>query len=442
MLLVGNGALITRDPENPLIKDGCVAINGTSINSVGATAEMRAKYPAAKFIDAKGGLIMPGFINSHMHFYSTFSRGMNVPGEPAQDFSGVLEKLWWRLDKALTLRDCYYSAITALVDAVKCGCTTVIDHHASPHAVSGSLCEVAKAAREAGIRTSTCYEVSDRDGQKIAYEGIKENIAFLDWAERENDPMISGKFGLHASFTLSDQTLEKCREAMNGRRDGFHVHVAEGPSDEADCAAKYGKRIVERFNDFGLTGPSSIFVHCIHIDDGERALLKETGTAVAHNPESNMGNAVGAAKITELMAGGITLGLGTDGYVCDMLQSYKMGNALCKHASRHPNSGWGELPAMLFGNNAEIAERAFPVKLGKLKDGYAADVIVLDYSAPTELSDKNINGHLLFGASARSVVTTIANGKILMKDRKLTELDAEEIYAKARERAKEVWKRL
>ena len=107
MLLVGNGALITRDPENPFIKDGCVAINGTSINSVGATAEMRAKYPAAKFIDAKGGLIMPGFINSHMHFYSTFSRGMNVPGEPAQDFSGVLEKLWWRLDKALTLRDCY-----------------------------------------------------------------------------------------------------------------------------------------------------------------------------------------------------------------------------------------------------------------------------------------------------------------------------------------------
>ena len=442
MLLVGNGVLITRDRENPFIPDGCVAINGASINSVGDTVEMRAKYPAAKFIDAKGGLIMPGFINSHMHFYSTFSRGMNVPGEPAQDFSGVLEKLWWRLDNALTLRDCYYSALTALVDAIKCGCTTIIDHHASPRAVSGSLCEVAKAAREAGIRTSTCYEVSDRDGQKTAYEGIKENIAFMDWAERENDPMISGKFGLHASFTLSDQTLEKCREAMAERKNGWHVHVAEGPADEAACEREHRRRIVQRFHDFGITGKNSLFVHCIHIDEAERELLKETGTPVVHNPESNMGNAVGAAKITGLAAAGITLGLGTDGYVCDMLQSYKMGNALCKHASQHPNSGWGELPAMLFENNAAIAERAFPVRLGKLKEGYAADVIVLDYNAPTELSDKNINGHLLFGASARSVVTTIAGGKILMKDRKLTELDAEEVFARARECAKEVWKRV
>lgn len=442
MLLVGSGALITRDQENPFIPDGCVAINGASINSVGGTVEMRAKYPAAKFIDAKGGLIMPGFINSHMHFYSTFSRGMNVPGEPAQDFSGVLEKLWWRLDKALTPRDCYYSALTALVDAIKCGCTTVIDHHASPRAVRGSLWEVAKAAREAGIRTSTCYEVSDRDGQKTAYDGIKENIAFIDWAKGENDPMISGKFGLHASFTLSDHTLEKCREAMAGRESGWHVHVAEGPADEAACERRHRRRIVRRFHDFGITGKNSLFVHCVHIDDAERELLKETDTPVVHNPESNMGNAVGVAKITELAAAGITLGLGTDGYVCDMLQSYKMGSALCKHASRHPNKGWDELPAMLFENNAVIAERAFPVRLGKLKEGYAADVIVLDYNAPTELSDKNINGHLLFGASARSVVTTIAGGRLLMKDRRLTELDADELFAKARECAKELWKRL
>lgn len=154
-----------------------------------------------------------------------------------------------------------------------------------------------------------------------------------------------------------------------------------------------------------------------------------------------MGNAVGAASVPQLAAEGVTLGLGTDGYVSDMLQSYKMGNALCKHAAKHPNAGWGELPAMLFENNALIAERAFPVKLGMLKDGYAADVIVLDYNAPTALSDKNINGHLLFGASARSVVTTVANGRILMKDRKLTELDAEEIFAKAREHAAEVWKK-
>lgn len=442
MLLAGNGALITRDPQNPFIADGAVVIDGAAIRETGTTAALRAKYPGAEFIDAKHGLIMPGFINAHMHFYSTFSRGMSVPGEPAQNFGEVLERLWWRLDKTLTLEDTYYSALTALVECVKYGTTTVIDHHASAGAVTGSLFEIARAAREAGIRSSLCYEVSDRDGEKIADEGIEENINFIDWAEKENDPMISGKFGLHAAFTLSDKTLGKCRAAMDGRHAGYHVHVAEGPDDEADSARKYGKRIVERFQDFGITCKKTIMVHCIHVDENERRIIKETGTSVVHNPESNMGNAVGAANVTAMMREGIQLGLGTDGYVSDMLQSYRMGNALCKHSNAHPNAGWGELPAMLFDNNAAIAEKCFPVKLGKIKEGYAADVIIMDYAAPSPLSGDNVNGHLLFGMSGRSVVTTIANGKVLMKDRKLTGLDREAIFAKSRELAEKVWKRL
>lgn len=442
MLLVGNGALITRDPSNPYIADGAVAIDGTSIRETGTTAALRGKYPDAEFVDAKHGLIMPGFINAHMHFYSTFSRGMSVPGEPSQNFSEVLERLWWRLDKTLTLEDTYYSALTALVECIKCGTTTVIDHHASAGAVTGSLFEIAKAAGEAGIRSSLCYEVSDRDGEKIADEGIEENINFINWADKENDPMISGKFGLHAAFTLSDKTLEKCRGAMEGKHAGYHVHVAEGPADEIDSAQKYGKSIVERFRDFGITCKKTIMVHCIHVDENERKIIKETETSVVHNPESNMGNAVGAANVRAMMREGIQLGLGTDGYVSDMLQSYRMGNALCKHASAHPNVGWGELPAMLFENNAAIAEKCFPVKLGKIKEGYAADVIIMDYAAPSPLSGDNINGHLLFGLSGRSVVTTIANGKVLMRDRRLAGLDRGAIFAKSRELAEKVWKRL
>ena len=442
MLLIGGGTLVTRDGTAPLLYDGCAALDGPVIVEVGKTALLRAKFPQAEYIDAEGGLIMPGFINTHMHFYSTFSRGMTVPGEPASDLDGVLKNLWWRLDKALDLTGCFYSAATALVEAVSCGCTTIIDHHASPHAVSGSLSARARAAEAAGVRASLCYEVSDRDGEAIAREGIRENMAFLDWCAREKKPTLAGKFGLHASFTLSDKTLESCREAMAGRDEGFHVHVAEGPADEPDCRAKYGTGIVRRFDRLGITGKNSIFAHCIHIDEEERALLAETGTAVIHNPESNMGNAVGAADIPGLSAEGVLLGLGTDGYLCDMLQSLKMGNALCKHSQRNPNKGWSELPAMLFAGNEDIAERAFPVKLGKLKPGYAADVIILDYLPPTPLTKENINGQLLFGASARTVRTTVANGRVLMKDRKLTTVDREEIFAKAREEALKTWKRL
>ncbi len=442
MLLIGNGKLVTRDESRPFIADGCVAVGGTAIRMVGTTSEVRAKYPMAEFIDAKGGIIMPGFINSHMHFYSTFSRGFTPPGDPSQNFGEVLERLWWKLDKALTLKDTYYSTMTALVDAIKCGCTTIIDHHASPNSVTDSLSVIAEATAEAGIRASLCYEVSDRDGERIAYEGIRENIRFIDWAKKENNPMISGKFGLHASFTIGDITLAKCREAMGDRDAGYHVHVAEGPADEKECEAKHGKRIAERFREYGITGPNSIFVHCIHINDEERRILAESSTAVVHNPESNMGNAVGAADIPKLFEEGVTVGLGTDGYVCDMLQSYKIGNALCKHSKAQPNVGWCELPSMLFDKNAAIAERCFPVKLGKIASGCAADIVVLDYMPPTALSEKNINGHLLFGASGRSVVTTVANGKVLMKDRKLTTLNTEEIYAKAREHAAAVWKRI
>ena len=442
MILVGNGKLITRDDSNPFIPDGCIAITGSAISMVGTTSELRNRYEGAEFIDAKGGLIMPGFINAHMHFYSTFSRGMTPPGEPAQNFKEVLERLWWKLDKALTLKDTYYSAMTALIDCIRYGCTTVIDHHASPNHISGSLLEIAKAAGEAGIRSSLCYEVSDRDGQRAAYEGIKENISFIDWAEKQNDPMISAKFGLHASSTLSDMTLEKCRELMDGRNTGYHVHVAEGPADEEDSLKKYGKRIVERFRDLGITGSKSIFAHCVHINNEEKEIIKETDTAVVHNPESNMGNAVGAADIIGMVRDGLLVGLGTDGYISDMIQSYRFGNALCKHSAADPNAGWTELPRMLFENNINIAERCFPVRIGRLAPGYAADVIVMDYIPPSPLNSKNINGHLLFGSSGRNVVTTVANGKVLMRDRKLTELDRELIFAKSRECASEVWKRL
>ena len=439
MLLVGNGQMITRDVKNPYYEDGCVAIDGRVIKEVGKSSELRAKYPDARFVDAGENLIMPGFINAHMHFYSTFSRGMPSKYPPAQNFSEVLERLWWRLDKALTPEGVYYSAITALVDCIKNGCTTVLDHHASPKHVENSLFEIEKATRQAGIRASLCYEVSDRDGRGIMEQGIDENIRFIDHASKCDDDMIAGMFGLHASVTLSSETLDMCRNKMGGRKVGYHVHVAEGPADEEDSIKRYNRRIAERFRDFGITGDKSIFVHCIHLNEVELGIIRETDTAVVHNPESNMGNAVGSAPLLETLGMGITVGLGTDGYVSDMLQSYKMANALQKHHNAHPNVAWGEIPTMLFENNAAICSRCFRTPVGKLASGYSGDVIVLDYKPPTPLTDGNINGHLLFGAEGRCVATTVAAGKVLMLDRGLTELDEKEIYAKAREVSVKVW---
>ena len=441
MLLVGNGLLITRDHKNSVLENGCVAIDGNLIAETGTTAELKSKYTEADFIDAGKKMIMPGLINTHMHFYSTFARGMFLKDAPPANFMEILERLWWRLDKILTLEDVYYSAMVPVIDCIKNGVTTVFDHHASPNAVEGSLFRIAGATRKAGLRSCLSYEVSDRDGVQIADHGIKENIDFINYCSREKDSLLKGIFGLHASLTLSDGTLEKCVKSNSGTGVGFHVHTAEGIEDLDNARDKYGLGVVERLHARQVLGERSLAAHCVHISGKEIDILKETGTNVIHNPESNMGNAVGVAPVLEMLSRGVLVGLGTDGYTCDMLESLKAANCLHKHASRHPSAAWEEPPRMLFENNAAIAEKFFEKPLGKLTEGAYADVIIVDYNPPTRLDSGNVNSHILFGAGGRSVDTAIINGRVVMDNRKLVQLDEEEICAKSRELACKAWER-
>lgn len=442
MLLVGNGLLITRDVKNTIIQDGCVAIKDNLIVETGATAELKSKYKDAGFIDAGKKLIMPGLINTHMHFYSTFARGMFSKEAPPANFGEILERLWWKLDKTLTLEDVYYSAMVPIIDCIKTGATTVFDHHAGPNSALGSLFKIAEATKKAGLRSCLCYEVSDRDGEQIADNGIKENIDFINYCKKEKDPMLKGMFGLHASLTLSDKTLEKCVSRNAGTGAGFHVHTAEGIEDLNDSKAKYGMGVVERLNSMKILGEKSIAVHCVHISENEIEILKNTGTNVVHNPESNMGNAVGVSPVLKMFEKGVILGLGTDGYTSDMFESLKVANCLHKHANRHPSVAWTEPPHMLFENNIRIAGKYFEKPVGRLVEGAYADVIVVDYYPPTRLNSENVNSHILFGVSGRAVETSIINGQVVMENRKLTTVDEEEICAKSRELADKVWDRI
>ncbi len=441
MLLVGNGKVITRDAAKPYLPEGCVAIQDNVIAEVGTTEELRKKYPRADYIDAAGKVIMPGMINTHMHLYSTFARGMALKDAPPGNFLQILERLWWRLDKVLTLEDIYYSAMLPLVDCIKNGTTTIFDHHASPGAVKESLFTIAKATKEMGVRSCLCYEVSDRDGDEVMEQGIQENMDFIRHAKDAADEMVKGMFGLHASLTLSDATLAKCCEANAGSGVGYHVHTAEGLADVIDAQEKYGQRVVERLASFGILGPKTITAHCVHINEEEMALLKQSSSRVVHNPESNMGNAVGAAPVMEMMQRGVFVGLGTDGYTSDMFESFKVANILHKHTQQDPSAAWVEVPNMLFKNNPLIGQEYFDKPLGCLKPGAYADVIVVDYTPPTPMTTDNLNSHILFGMSGRAVDTTIINGRVVMHNRRLQGIDEEQIYAQARELAHKVWER-
>jgi putative selenium metabolism protein SsnA len=441
ILLVGNGRLITHDARLPIIEDGCAAVQGGLIVGVGTTSALTETYPTAQFIDARGGLIMPGLINTHTHLYSTFARGMALKSEAPGNFQEILERLWWRLDKVLSLEDVYLSAVVGMIDCIKNGTTTIFDHHSSPGAINGSLEKIGEAALRTGLRSCLCYEVTDRDGVDVADRSIEENRAFLEECKRRPSDMLRGLFGLHASFTVSDKTLTRCVDAAVGLGVGFHVHVAEAESDVAHCKREYGKRVVERFHDFGVLGDRTIAAHCVHVDDHEIDLLQSSQTNVIHNPESNMGNAVGCAPALEMVKRGVRVGLGSDGYTCDMFESLKAASLLHKHQSGQPGAGWAEPPGMLFDRNASIASECFGQPVGKLVEGAVADVIVVDYDPPTPMIASNIQSHLLFGVSGRQVRTTIIGGRIVMEDRELAQLDEGEIMSRARASAAKLWER-
>ncbi|RLT42926.1 MAG: hydrolase, partial [Chloroflexi bacterium] len=334
-MLIHNATLLTFDDANRVLADGALAYEGDTIVAVGSSAELLAAYPDMPRWDAQGLVLMPGQICAHTHFYGAFARGMYIPGPPAKDFPEILQKLWWPLDRALDLGGVESSAEVCLVDAIRNGTTTLIDHHASQTAIDGSLDMIAGALDRSGLRGVLCYEVTDRDGPAATAAGIRENVRFRN-AIRNSQlaSRVSSTFGLHASMTLSNETLEAC----TAESDRFHVHVAEHPADAWDSLARSGKRTVERLHSFGITGPQSIFAHCIHIDAWETALLRETGTHVSHQPRSNMNNAVGAASVPAMLRGGMAVCLGNDGFSNDMFTEMKVADLLHKVSSGDPRT--------------------------------------------------------------------------------------------------------
>jgi len=436
-ILIKNGIIATLGEKNKVLTGHALLIEDGLVKKIAPQKTFKGRY--GKVIDAAGKLVLPGFINAHMHFYSTFARGLGKAA-PSRNFVEILNNLWWRLDKQLTNADSYYSAVIPLINAVRKGTTTIIDHHASPFAITGSLAAVEKAVRETGLRAALCYEVSDRDGKEKAKEGLDENSAFIAACQAKDDNMVKALFGLHASFTLSDETLEEAAYRGHKLGAGFHIHTAESQADQLHCESHHKLRVVERLRDFGILGRRSIAAHCVHVNELETQILKETETAVVHNPQSNANNSVGIADLTGLAAGGVLVGLGTDAMTVNMLEELRCALWL-QHLKRDPSQGFMEAANALLVNNARIANRYFK-GLGELKPGFAADIVIMDYIPPTPMDASNFAGHLIFGISQATVDTTIAAGRVLMESKELKlDIDEEEISRKSMELAKKLWKK-
>ena len=373
-------------------------------------------------LDCEGKFVTKSFAVGHHHVYSALSRGMPAPKKSPSDFTEVLKYIWWNLDKALDKEMIEASALATAIACAKAGATFVIDHHASPNFIEGSLDVIAKAFESVGLSHLLCYEITDRDGQDKAEKGLLETDNYL----RENQGLV----GLHASFTVGNDTLRKSVDLMEKHNSGIHIHVAEDAFDQNHCQENYNKRVVERMNDYGILNSSkTILGHCLYVDENERRLIKNSKAFVVQNTESNLNNNVGYFNAEGL---GNRIFLGTDGMHSDMIRSAQ---AAFFVGQGFDTINFGSAYERFRNTHRYISTNNF------VGDG-DNNLVVLDYDTPTEMNETNFLGHFIYGLSSKNVQHVISNGKLIVKNRIIQTLDEKEILNFTKEQAKRLWSKL
>jgi len=398
---------------------------------------LASRYPAARRI--RGSYLSPGLVCAHTHLYSALARGLMVDIQGSKDFAQQLRNLWWRLDRAIDLPILEASALAGCADAAACGVTSLVDHHAGPEAIDGSLSVIASAYREIGIRGLLCYETTDRNGMEGARAGVRENLRFaaeIDAARKAGEEsLVDGMIGAHAGFTVGDETLAALGDAARSSGRGIHIHLGEDKYDAVDSRHRHGLDLAERMDKAGCLGPKSVVGHGVWLTPSEVETMNARGAYLAHNARSNMNNSVGYNGLLQAHARVV---LGTDGMSADMLEEFKF--AVFRH--RESAGPWwpGDFLACLDRGN-RLMEAYMGDRRGAVEPGAAADLVLWDYEPPTPLEGANLAGHIAFGLSSRSVRSVLVGGKFVIEDRKPA-FDAGRVGVLGRGQAARLWKRM
>lgn len=423
--LCGATVVVALDPPEVVSAD--VVLAGDRIASVGAAP------PGVTRRDCSGTLILPGNVCAHHHLYSALSRGMPYHLPAPVTFTEILQRVWWRLDRALDERTIRASALRGGLDALRAGTTTVVDHHASPNAIDGSLDVIAEALAELGVRSVLCYEVTDRDGAGRAAAGIAENRRFLSRAQG----LTRGMVGAHASFTLSDDTLGELVDAARVAGAGVHIHVAEDEADQTDARSRCGHGVLERLERAGVVTDKALLAHCVHVAPPEVQLISDAGATVVCSPRSNMNNAVGHSPFNHVEG---RVALGTDGIGGDMFTESETGYFRTREADVGTSGGW---PIARLAEGARFAGRVHEEPLlGQIRPGAPADLVVLDYPSPTPVTTDNLGGHWVFGFSPSQVRDVFVTGELVVEGRRSTRVDEVAVASDGAHEAERLWSRM
>ncbi len=436
MLILKNATVVQFD-GSPVEEGIDVVIENGEITFKGKPEEQKnnRKTDEAEIIDCSNKVVTPGLVCSHNHFYSVLARGITVPIDESNDFVSVLKNLWWRLDRALDDETVYYSGMVGALEAIKAGTTAVIDHHASPSSISGSLRTLGRAFKEVGLRGILAYEVTDRNGMKGMEAGIRENIDFVGSLLENSSGLLEAAIGAHAPFTLSEKSMEMLGEAVKSTGRGIHIHLCEDTYDGSVSHHLYGEDVTARLERFDLLNERAILVHGVYLTDGDVERINKHDSFLVHNARSNMNNSVGYNEKLPLYR---NVALGTDGIGSDMIEEMKIA------CFKHRDAGgklWPPDFLSFLDNGNRILERYFGQRFGKIEKGSVADITVFDYVPPTPLVSENIAGHMVFGGLSGLVDTVIVGGKVVLKNGEYT-IKTDNIFREARKAAEKMWKRM
>ena len=439
-LLIKNGILVTMDGQRRILEDHAVAIEGGKIVEVDRTASLEKKNSRADAVDASGCIVMPGIVCSHSHLYGMLLRGASLSIQPPSDFTQILQRVWWPMDEAMNLEDAYASALIACVEFAKSGVTTFADTYSGPNSINGALGHIARAVEEVGIRGFTAFEATERHSAEEGVKGVEENVRFAESVKPESK--ARPLFSIHASFTVSDPLIRRVKQLGQKYHVPITIHSSEGLVDLHHNMENYGKRTVERLYDVGLLGPDVVLAHCVNLDDHEIDLVAQTKTGMAHNPMSNMLNAVGVAPILKMLKQNVTVGLGNDGYIFDMFENMRAAYLLHRVSSRNPNA-IDPYTVLEMATINGAALYGVQNRLGSIEPGKQADIIVIKPNIlPTPLTTSSVVGHLINTVDGDDVETVLVDGKPIVKDKKLLTFDEHKAQTIAQTAAAKLWERL
>ena len=430
------------DAQRRILEGHSVAVEGGKVVEIDRTSNLEKKHGRADVIDASGRIVMPGLVCSHSHLYGMLLRGAPLNIEPPSDFTQILQRVWWPMDEAMNFEDAYASALVASVEFAKSGVTTFADTYSGPNSISGSLDHIAKAVEEVGIRGFVAFEATERHSAEEGAQGVQENIRFAEKTETKPNAKAKPLLSIHASFTVSDDLIRRVKELAVKYHIPITIHASEGMVDLHHNLENYGKRTVERLRDVGLLGRNTVVAHCVNIDEKEIGILADTDTGVAHNPMSNMLNAVGVAPLLDMLQKKVRVGLGNDGYIFDMFENMRAAFLLHRVHHKNPNAidPYTVLEmatingAGLYGMEEEI---------GSIELGKRADVIIIRPNVlPTPLNVNTVVGHLINTVDGDDVETVLIDGKPVVKNKKLLTVDEEKAQEISQVAAAKLWDRL